>query len=148
MAPPIPGTPLAAPAGYTSACVSWRKVQHQQSGNGQMAYLVFRDGVQILKTDKNDIIDSGLNDGQTYLYTIAAQDQSGSSAQSPAASVTTPELVDSNFELGLVRIGPGSPNNKVSGSPPMLWLRTDGGANTTLYVKESGVNTKTGWVAK
>jgi len=29
-----------------------------------------------------------------------------------------------------------------------LYARTDGGANTTLYVKESGDNTDTGWVAK
>lgn len=148
MAPPIPSTPVGASAGYTAACISWRKVQNQQGGNGPMFYLVFRDAVQILKTDKNDITDIGLNDGQTYSYTVAAQDQSGTSAQSPASLVTTPEQVDSNFELGLIKIGPGNPNNKVVGSPPMIWLRTDGGANTTLYVKESGINTRTGWVAK
>jgi len=29
-----------------------------------------------------------------------------------------------------------------------LYMRTDGGANTTLYVKESGNGLSTGWVAK
>lgn len=47
-----------------------------------------------------------------------------------------------------VRWGTGAPNGVVVGSPGMLWLRTDGGAGTTLYVKESGVGTSSGWTAK
>jgi hypothetical protein len=35
----------------------------------------------------------------------------------------------------------------VAASVGSLWLRTDGGAGSTLYVKESGTGT-TGWVAK
>lgn len=48
----------------------------------------------------------------------------------------------------LILTGDGDPNGAVEASPPCLWLRRDGGAGTTLYVKESGVNTDTGWVAK
>lgn len=44
--------------------------------------------------------------------------------------------------------GNGDPNTVIVGSPGDLWLRQNGGANTTLYVKESGVATNTGWVAK
>lgn len=44
--------------------------------------------------------------------------------------------------------GEGSPENAVLGSVGDLFLRTDGGASTTLYVKESGTDTDTGWVAK
>ena len=44
--------------------------------------------------------------------------------------------------------GVGSPNGVVSGSPGDLYVSTSGGAGTTLYVKESGVNTNTGWIAK
>lgn len=44
--------------------------------------------------------------------------------------------------------GSGVPNSVVVGSIGDLFVRTDGGANTTLYVKESGNNTNTGWVAK
>ncbi len=44
--------------------------------------------------------------------------------------------------------GTGDPNGAVTGSVGDLWSRTDGGANTTLYVKESGAATNTGWVAK
>lgn len=44
--------------------------------------------------------------------------------------------------------GTGSPNSVVTGSVGDQFLRTDGGASTTLYIKESGTATTTGWVAK
>ncbi len=47
-----------------------------------------------------------------------------------------------------VLAGTGSPESAVVGSVGDLYVRRDGGAGTTLYVKESGNNTNTGWVAK
>lgn len=44
--------------------------------------------------------------------------------------------------------GSGSPEGAVVAKVGRLYVRTDGGANTTLYVKESGDNTATGWIAK
>ena len=44
--------------------------------------------------------------------------------------------------------GAGAPAGSVVGSVGDLYVRTDGGANTTLYVKESGTATTAGWVAK
>ena len=46
-----------------------------------------------------------------------------------------------------IRSGTGSPEGAISAPVGSLWLRDDGGANTTLYVKESGTG-NTGWVAK
>ena len=46
-----------------------------------------------------------------------------------------------------IKSGTGSPEGVVSAPVGSLYLRTDGGANTTLYVKESGAST-TGWTAK
>ena len=43
--------------------------------------------------------------------------------------------------------GSGSPEGAVTGKVGSLYLRFDGGAGTTLYVKESGTG-NTGWVAK
>ncbi len=45
-------------------------------------------------------------------------------------------------------IGTGSPNSVVTGFPCDLYLNVSGGASTTLYVKQSGSNTNTGWVGK
>ena len=43
--------------------------------------------------------------------------------------------------------GSGTPESNVTAVVGSLYLRTDGGANTTLYVKESGTG-NTGWAAK
>jgi hypothetical protein len=43
--------------------------------------------------------------------------------------------------------GTGDPEGVVTASVGTLYLRADGGANTTLYIKESGAG-NTGWVAK
>jgi hypothetical protein len=43
--------------------------------------------------------------------------------------------------------GAGSPEGSVTAAIGSLYTRTDGGSNTTLYVKESGTG-NTGWVAK
>ena len=44
--------------------------------------------------------------------------------------------------------GSGSPASAVTASVGAIFLRENGGAGTTLYVKESGTNTNTGWVGK
>ena len=46
-----------------------------------------------------------------------------------------------------VRWGTGSPEGVVTAPVGRIYLREDGGANTTLYIKESGTG-NTGWVAK
>jgi hypothetical protein len=48
----------------------------------------------------------------------------------------------------LWRTGTGSPNGVITGNPGDLYTDKNGGASVTLYVKESGVATNTGWVAK
>jgi hypothetical protein len=43
--------------------------------------------------------------------------------------------------------GTGTPEGAVIAPVGALYLRTDGGASTTLYVKESGTGSS-GWIAK
>lgn len=149
MPPPIPDRPLVSAGGTTSVAVSWRKVHNVQPGNqGPVQYVVFRNGAQILVTRESDINDINLADGNTYTYTIASRDNSGTSAQSPSASVTLPVAVLASFNNGFLRIGLGDPNNRVLGSVGMQWVRTDGGNGTTLYIKEVGGESRVGWVAK
>lgn len=49
---------------------------------------------------------------------------------------------------GNIYSGAGVPNGTQVGSVGDLYLRTGGGAGTTLYVKESGAATNMGWVGK
>lgn len=48
----------------------------------------------------------------------------------------------------LIQSGFGSPNSALVGNPGDLYLNKSGGAGTSVYVKESGAGTNTGWVAK
>jgi hypothetical protein len=67
------------------------------------------------------------------------------------------DAVRRNFEtldqaLGVVaqinfRIGTGTPEAAVTGSPPDIYFNRSGGTYTTLYVKASGSATNTGWLA-
>jgi hypothetical protein len=59
---------------------------------------------------------------------------------------TTPATISTVGAL--IRSGNGDPETVITGSVGDLWLRLDGGAGTTLYVKESGAATNTGWVGK
>ena len=59
-----------------------------------------------------------------------------------SAVVSTSTVTASNFKRGT-----GSPESVVTGVVGDIYTRTDGGAGTTLYVKESGTG-NTGWVAK
>jgi hypothetical protein len=58
------------------------------------------------------------------------------------------QLIAQLSTLGLFYIGTGSPNGVVTASPPAVYLNRSGGAGTTVYFKESGSATDTGWVGK
>jgi hypothetical protein len=67
---------------------------------------------------------------------------------------TTGRLTETNTLHGAVNgltaaflTGTGTPQGVVTATVGTLFLRTDGGASTTLYIKESGTG-NTGWVAK
>ncbi len=59
----------------------------------------------------------------------------------------TPDHDTGVVESARVISGTGTPEGNVTAAVGTLFLRTDGGASTTLYVKESGTGTS-GWVAK
>ncbi len=76
---------------------------------------------------------------------------SGAITVNPGGLWTTNGLFASNgLNLAgtLITQGTGSPNGAVTGNPGDLYLNKSGGAGTTLYVKESGSATNTGWVGK
>ena len=58
-----------------------------------------------------------------------------------------PAAVTSSTALALIYSGTNTPEGAVTATVGSLFLRTNGGSNTTLYVKESGSG-NTGWVGK
>jgi hypothetical protein len=57
------------------------------------------------------------------------------------------ELMPGDGETIRIYKGYGSPENSVAAGVGSIYLRLDGGANTSIYIKESG-SSNTGWQAK
>jgi len=57
------------------------------------------------------------------------------------------EIVGGGFGAGVVYRGTGTPEGAVTAPIGTMYLRNNGGAGTTLYIKESGTG-NTGWIAK
>ncbi|MDD2710647.1 MAG: chitobiase/beta-hexosaminidase C-terminal domain-containing protein [Verrucomicrobiae bacterium] len=93
-----PGTvndtqPPAVPSGValTAKSDTWATIRWDASSDdvGIAAYQVYRDGVKIASTAQRSYTDVGRNPGQTYAYTIKAQDAAGHvSGASAAFNVT------------------------------------------------------------
>lgn len=58
-----------------------------------------------------------------------------------------PHMPPDQAPTSLWNSGNGSPEGVVTADVGAIYLRLDGGAATALYVKETGDNTNTGWVA-
>jgi hypothetical protein len=84
--------------------------------------------------------------GSYYIADVEAHvgHASGSRSFSPPSNSQT------DFYIGGAKMssGEGSPESAVTGSPGDSYFNRSGGTGTTFYVKESGTNTNTGWVAK
>lgn len=62
--------------------------------------------------------------------------------------ISTPLVTGGTWPKPWRLFGSGSPASAVSAPIGSLYYRSDGGTTTSLYVKESGAMTNTGWVAK
>lgn len=56
--------------------------------------------------------------------------------------------VTTSSGIGRFVTGEGDPNNQVTGNVGDIFQRLDGGVGSTLYIKETGHGTQTGWSAK
>lgn len=69
-------------------------------------------------------------------------------AVSAAITSTGAGLTFSAGAAGKILVGTGSPNGLIAAPLGTLYVSTAGGSGTTLYVKESGGSTNSGWVGK
>jgi len=84
-APSAPSNVVAAATAGTSVTVTW------DASVGADGYLVFRNSVQVgTFTTNRTFTDTGLSPGTQYSYTVAAANTFGTSSQSAASVVTTP----------------------------------------------------------
>ncbi len=104
--------------------------------------------VKDLFFDGASSLDVKLSTSQAQLIVTAGDGSSGQVASgdflvSPGGSY----FLDVSGNNAFITSGSGTPEGVVTGSVGCVFMRLDGGASTTLYVKESGVG-NTGWVAK
>ena len=71
------------------------------------------------------------------------------SNQSATRALVKTDITDltSSLPLSGIKFGSGSPESSVTAPIGSIYMRSDGGANTSFYVKESGAG-NTGWVGK
>lgn len=79
--------------------------------------------------------------------TITGAAQEGTVARAVSRDIPWVVAVTEQHLLSLPQRGAGTPEGVVTAPVGTLYIRTDGGAATTLYVKESGAG-NVGWVAK
>jgi hypothetical protein len=131
-------------------CLGWASTTG--ASGSAMTVGLFRDANQVLaqrngtnaQTFRIYETDSGAND--EYLELSAA---AGTNLIRPQATGTgTASVVRYHTTTSVFwTSGSGSPESVVTAPVGSIYTRTDGGAGTTLYVKESGTGS-TGWVAK
>ena len=95
---------------------------------------------------------SGLSISNGSFVTVEGKDYGGTGlGGNVSISVPSNKGIAVNTEgvatITSIMVGNGSPEGTRAANVGSLYLRADGGAGTTLYVKESGTG-NTGWVAK
>jgi hypothetical protein len=120
-------------------------------------FRVYNQGSGTVTGSAGVMIESAVNNGGgtiTNLYGlyIAAQTVGTNNWGLYQVGTTTPNFLAGPIRMGttggpLWQTGSGSPEGAVTAPIGSLYTRTDGGASTTLYVKESGTG-DTGWIAK
>jgi len=109
---------------------------------------------QTLSAGSTSVPSINFGDSQTGLFRPGANQIGFSVSNSSVMTLTGTMLTISSAHIfsfgtirGTIRSASGSPENTVTAPVGSLYLRTDGGLLTTLYVKESGAG-NTGWVGK
>lgn len=95
-------------------------------------------------TLKGNAIYSSLSDGSSATQELKLNEFGG--LVSVGGYLRTASGIQYGSATRFDRFGSGSPEGVISADVSSTWRRTDGGASTTFYVKESGSG-NTGWVA-
>lgn len=104
---------------------------------------VSADGNSVANVSVSDTLSAEVvtHNGDPFAHLNAFSAHKAEADPHPVYSLT------SHTHATLPLTGTGSPEGAVTAAVGTLYLRTDGGAGTSLYVKESGSG-NTGWAAK
>jgi hypothetical protein len=115
----------------------------------------FLVGFAIPNTTPKTVLNESFRDDGTAAYSIHIINAHSSRAivtESGAGPIHSADQIGTGGPVYIngchYKSGTGSPNGSAVGSPCDVYANKSGGAGTTLYVKESGSTTNTGWVGK
>lgn len=132
-----------------------QKLSTQAANIAQQSQLVNGFATQLIGIQNQTNPLATLGSGNLSNFTVAAGGNltGGGTVNTNGQTVTlalsnTPSVTTVTISGAKMSAGNGTPEGAVVGSIGDLFLRRDGGAATTLYVKESGAATNTGWIPK
>lgn len=142
-----------ATASGVSVTIDRHKVLHSTGFAGMMVVTATQhlmvaldpDGVALAGGAPETVMVTKHDSGLTWVQVARAQE--GTTSRAYLAGTEWVHGCFASDAMALIRKGTGSPEGVVTATIGAIWIRTDGGASTVLYVKESGSG-NTGWVAK
>lgn len=131
-------------ANANTCTVSGNSVERAASGN-QPLHAIYAVDASVVVI--GNMTNTGAKAGNSQVRRAAVQPASFLNSPSFLTHITAEKFFPGLTYSSFIGAGSGSPEGVQSAPVGSLWLRTDGGAATTLYVKETGAS-NTGWVAK
>ncbi len=114
IAPGVPTGLSASAPSSTQVNLSWNAVS-DTGGSGLAGYRIYRGGVHIANSSATNYSDTSVSGSTGYSYRVAGYDNAGNtSAQSSAASVTTPDTTAPSVPTGVATAVPGDNQVNVS----------------------------------
>jgi YD repeat-containing protein len=114
IAPGVPTGLSASAPSSTQVNLSWNAVS-DTGGSGLAGYRIYRGGVHIANSSATNYSDTSVSGSTGYSYTVAGYDNAGNtSAQSSAASVTTPDTTAPSVPTGVATAVAGDNQVNVS----------------------------------
>ena len=114
-----------APGGLTAVGASGQVSLSWTEVGGATGYRVYRDGVQVASTASPSFLDTGLDNGTAYAYTVLATNLAGWSPKSVEV-VATPNVIAPSAPVGLVA-APGD------GQVTLAWTATPSATSYQVF---------------
>jgi parallel beta-helix repeat protein len=131
-------------ANANTCTVNGNSIERAASGNQPLHAIYAVDASVIIV---GNMTNNGAKSGNSQVRRAAVQPASFFNSPDFLANVTAEKFFPGLQFSAFITAGAGSPEGVQSAAVGSIWMRTNGGAGTTLYVKESGTG-NTGWVAK
>jgi parallel beta-helix repeat protein len=131
-------------ANANTCTVNGNSIERAASGN-QPLHAIYAEDASVIIV--GNMTNNGAKSGNSQVRRAAVQPASFFNSPDFLANVTAEKFFPGLQFSAFITAGAGSPEGVQSAAVGSIWMRTDGGAGTTLYVKESGTS-NTGWVAK